>query len=367
MENTGSLIRNGILLPGSQLGGYVIENRLATGGMSHIYLARTGTRWSHRQVVLKVLLPHLLEQSEMVKMFRYEARLASMLRHPNLVEVQGLEQAAGEEYMVMEYLRGWNLRQVLRTLLSHKLHLPRRVCLHIVLSICDCLDYIHRFRGADDQPLDIIHRDVSLENILLTRSGQIKLLDFGIAKASFIDIATAPRRVKGKLLYMAPEVVNGQRGDQRIDVYALGVVLYCASLMRRPYNNASQGKLLRKIMTSEPPRPREVDPTFPEELEAIILRAMHRDLDQRYPSAADLRRDLATHAGNTVGLMFPDELADYVQTLVPLQDEQPQHDTGQLPAQPSGLRQMLRQALPFMLVGLCGLASGALTAHQLLF
>jgi len=162
-----------VFKPGTALSQYTIVGKLATGGMSEIYLARVnGPLGFTKFVVLKVILPHLLEKPKYAKMFQYEARLAAMLNHPNVVQIFGFDRSDEVHFIAMEYIDGQNLREILRALVERGQRLPRSIALHLVCSACGVLEYAHDFTDPSGQPMKIIHRDVSLENILITYQGR---------------------------------------------------------------------------------------------------------------------------------------------------------------------------------------------------
>ena len=278
---------------GADVGRYKLLGKLATGGMAEIYLARqSGPSGFSKVVVLKVILPHLASDSNFMNMFANEAKLAALLNHPNVVQVFDYGEEKGLPFMAMEYIDGRNLTRIGKVLHERGEKIPRAIALRVISEVCGALDYAHGLCDNEGNHLRIVHRDISRENILLTYSGRVKLVDFGIAKSAILESYTTEGTIKGKYGYMAPEVIRGGEPDHLIDVYALGVVLYAALLAAMPFRAKNHAQLLEMILNKEPPAPREIDPSVPEDLEAIILRAMHKDRDERYERISDLQHAL---------------------------------------------------------------------------
>jgi serine/threonine protein kinase len=371
----GAVSRAWLLAPGAQLSGYTVVRRLALGGMSDVLLARAP---DGREVVLKVLLPHLAQDPKIEQMFRCEAELAAMLEHPGLAKVHGFAREGEMRFIVMEHVDGLNLRAIVKSLADAGQAFPRDAALHIARAVCEVLAYVHDHVGSDGRPTSIVHRDVSLENILVTRTGQVKLLDFGIAKAAFIALSTTRGKLKGKVSYMAPELLLGASADRRSDIYALGVVLYTLLLMRRPYRGNHPGAVLRQIHATDPPPPRAIDPQLSEELERIVLKAMQRDPRKRYQSAHELRWYLDAAIQSSEMAVTRQRVIDFLDTRFP---QRPSLSLGgnvkrcgraaeRRPValavgRGAWLRPRLRQVLLFGLVALLGLASGALVTFCL--
>jgi serine/threonine protein kinase len=308
-----------LLQPGSELTRYSLLGILATGGMSEIYLARTkGLSGFNKVVALKVILPHLAADEHFMAMFRNEAKLAALLSHPNVVQIFDYGEELNTHFMAMEYIDGRNLRRILAV---HKKTgqrtLPREIALRIVSDTCSALEYAHELTDSDGAPLQIIHRDVSLENIIVTYQGQVKLVDFGIAKATFLENLTAEGTLKGKYSYMAPEIVKGEDLDNRIDIYSVGVVLYALLLGAMPFKAKNTAHLLASILNEDPRPPLQVDPTLPMALDAIIRRALHKDRDRRYQKVGELQEDLETYFAEHESMVRPLHLSKFMAATFP--------------------------------------------------
>ncbi|MBN8467043.1 protein kinase [Corallococcus exiguus] len=274
-------------------GSYQLLKRLATGGMAQIYLARRpGSDAPDKLLVLKRILPHLSENDEFVRMFLDEARIAARLAHPNVVQIYDLGAEGDTFFIAMEYIHGVDARRLWKRSETAGRPLPVPLVCRILLEACAGLDYAHKKTDAAGRPLDIVHRDVSPQNILVTFGGGVKVVDFGIAKAA--DQATVTRSgvLKGKYSYMSPEQAAGQRVDRRSDVFALGVVLHELLTGGRLFKRASDMLTLSAVAECNVPVPSQVAPRVPAELDAIVLKALAKEPDARFQHAQELQRAL---------------------------------------------------------------------------
>ncbi|MBP7126303.1 serine/threonine protein kinase [Myxococcota bacterium] len=287
-------------MEGERLGRYRLVRRLATGGMAEVFLAvAEGPEGFRKVVVVKRVLPHFSEDPRFAEMFLDEARLAARLEHPNIVQIFDLGEADGRYFIAMEFLRGLPVSQVLRRLRARGREFPHPLAAWLLARAAQALHYAHRLQGPDGRPLGIVHRDISPDNLFLTREGVVKVLDFGIAKAATHRHETAAGTVKGKFAYMSPEQVRGQPLDARSDVFSLGVVLYELTTSARPFGGASDLMTVSSILNDPPPRPAEVFPGYDPLLEAVCLRCLEKDRDRRFGSAGELAEALAPLAGGT--------------------------------------------------------------------
>ncbi len=280
------------LAPGATIGRYVLESRIAAGGMAEVWLAQaTGPRGFEKQVVIKSILPHLAENPEFVHLFVNEARLAATLQHPNIVQTFELGETDAGYFIAMEHIPGRTLREfATRARGANKVLPPWFVC-RVCGEVCDALQYAHDVEGPAGQRLEIVHRDVTPENVMVTPAGDTKVLDFGVAQVSREPMAQSGI-LKGKFAYLAPEQIDAdQKADPRTDIYALGVVMYELVTSVQPYRARTQVGLLRAIREPDvlPVPPRELAPWLPKSLEALILKAMRRDPRERFQRASDLR------------------------------------------------------------------------------
>jgi len=272
-----------------RIGRYDIVGELARGGMGEILLARLeGPSGFERTVVLKRAR---MEKggTDLVSMFLDEARLASRIRHPNVVHVEDLGIDGGLPYLVMEYLDGENVGGVARRLAARGEPMPIRLAAYVVAEACAGLHAAHELVDARGAPLAIVHRDVSPQNVFTTYQGDVKILDFGIAS---VEGAVGDGRVRGKYAYMAPEQLADDAPDRRVDIFALGVILYELVTGVRLFQRFTTTATVRAV-TSDPVVPaRRVAPRVPPSLDAICMRALARPRDERYATASAMRRDL---------------------------------------------------------------------------
>jgi serine/threonine protein kinase len=276
------------------LGKYQFIKKLAAGGMAEVFLAKaTGPMGFEKSLVLKRILPHLAEDPHFVEMFFAEARLAAQLNHPNTVQIFDFGESEGSYYLAMEYIDGLNLRALLKSAGSAGMILPPVCCAKIIAFACEGLSFAHDFVDPDTrEPLNLVHRDVSPDNILLSRQGAVKVVDFGIAKAANQGHKTQTGMIKGKIAYMPPEQLQGLLLDRRVDVYALGVVLYEMLTGKKPFDAATDVSLMHAIL-SEPLVPaRKRRPDLPQALGQILDRALSKDPGSRYPDCRAFQSDL---------------------------------------------------------------------------
>jgi len=284
-------------------GNYFLVRKLAEGGMAEIFLAKQlGVEGFERNVVIKRMLQHLSSVPDFVNMFLDEARLAARLAHPNIVQINDLGHADGCYFISMEYLAGEDFSTLLRTCAQRQDYVPLNISLKVVAEAATGLHFAHEFTDAKGAPMNVVHRDVSPSNIFITYTGQVKVLDFGIARAETRVTNTTAGVVKGKYQYMAPEQASSGNVDRRADIYSLGVSLYEAVTNTRPFARDNDLAILKALLANEYVRPRVARPDLPEEIERIILKALTPDLQKRYQTAAELAQDLAVYLqANTSG------------------------------------------------------------------
>lgn len=283
---------------GTHIGKYVVRRKLAEGGMAEIYLCTArGAEGFEKEVVIKRVRAFLASDPEFVGMFIAEARLASRLNHANVVQIFDFDKHEDTYYLAMEYVRGcslWELRKRGKELMEP---VPPMLVAHIGAEVARGLHYAHRVR-VNGQPLDLVHRDVTPHNVLLSFDGAVKLTDFGIAKAG--NKLTQPGVLKGKFAYMSPEQARGEAVDARTDIFALGVVLWEMLTGGRLFDGDSEVAVLRAVQQSTIPPPARLNPDVPADLDAAVVRALDRDPALRFQTAAEFERALAqcvlTHA-----------------------------------------------------------------------
>ncbi len=274
-------------------GQYVLVRKLAEGGMAEIFLAkRLGADGFERNVVIKRMLSHLSGMREFKEMFRDEAWLAAKLRHPNVVQIDELGFVDGCYFICMEYLAGEDFSTTVRTASFRGEYVPVSFVLRILADAARGLHYAHELTDESGQPLNIVHRDISPSNLYVTYDGQVKVLDFGIAKAESRLAHTRTGVVKGKYIYMAPEQAQGHEVDRRADIFSLGVSLYEALTHVRPFARDNDLAVLKALLNREFEPPRALRPELSPELEAVVLKAMAYEPAHRYATAMEFADDL---------------------------------------------------------------------------
>jgi serine/threonine protein kinase len=271
-----------------EFGKYRLIAHLATGGMADIYLAtQTSLAGFEKLIVIKRILANLSREARFVEMFLDEARIAAMLNHPNVVHIFDLGRIKGQYFIAMEYLAGESLSTLIRACRKRKIRIPPELAAGMVLQAAEGLHHAHTMTGRDAKPLGIVHRDVSPQNVFVLYDGVVKVVDFGIAKAALRSTKTQTGTLKGKYAYMSPEQILSQELDGRSDVFSLGVVLWECLVRRKLFNQENDLKLLQAITEQDAPSPRSVDPEVPELLAEITRKALARNRDERYQTAAE--------------------------------------------------------------------------------
>ncbi len=331
-----------LLKPGDVLGKYEIMNELAVGGMAAIYLARvTGTAGFEKNVVLKCILPSIAGDSSFVTMFLDEARLAATLRHSNIADVFDVGNEDKHYYFAMEYVHGQNARALRLEAKKRGIAIPIEVALATVIGTTAALAYAHQVAGPAG-PLHLVHRDVSPSNILVSYEGAVKLVDFGIARASLRSGAkTRTGMRKGKVPYMSPEQCRGHTVDNRSDLFSLGTVLYELTAPQRPFIGNSDFEVMDAIVTANPPPPSRLVPGYPAQLEEIVLRLLAREPAARYPTANEALDDLERFCSSNGILTSSHVVAKFMRELfpeTPVKDEKQHNTYADFLNMPSGAR-----------------------------
>jgi serine/threonine protein kinase len=276
--------------PGRQIGKYRVVRRLAVGGMAEIYLAEArGIEGFTKHVVLKRILPQFAQSETFVRLFLNEARVSATLDHPNIATVYDIGEADGVYFFTMEYLHGEDLGHLLREMVARQARLPLEHALTIGVGVAAGLHAAHEKRSPDGRPLGIVHRDVSPSNVVVTYDGGVKLCDFGVAKITSQAELTSTGTLKGKVSYMSPEQCNNEGLDRRSDIFALGVLLYELTTQTRLFKGDSEAATLKMVLDADIAPPSTRIPDYPADLEATILKALHRDRQDRYATARELQ------------------------------------------------------------------------------
>ncbi|MFW5921417.1 MAG: serine/threonine protein kinase [Polyangiales bacterium] len=273
-----------------RLGRYHLTERIAYGGMAEIFRGFTyDEEGFRRDVAIKKLLPHYVEDKQFIQMLTDEFKLVSYLRHPNIAEVYELAEVEGDLLVVMEYVDGKDLRSTLEKSRERGVTLQFDDIVYLMARALDGLHHAHHARDDKGEPLNIVHRDFSPANVLITYDGQVKICDFGIAKARHNRVQTKTGIIKGKIKYMSPEQAFGRPLDARSDVFSAGSVLYELCTGRPPFTAPNEIDLIFAVRDAAPTPVREMNPNVPEALEAIIEKAMTSSLKSRYQSGKECR------------------------------------------------------------------------------
>jgi len=277
--------------------------------MAEIFLARAPAQpGAEPLVAIKRILPWANDETDFTNMFIDEACISASLKHPNIARVHEFGQEQGHYFLAMEYASGRDLRSVLNYLQRTGVLPPVPLVLVVGMRLAQALDYAHRQKRPDGTPMEIIHRDVSPPNVLLTYDGGVKLIDFGIAKASSRATRTRAGRLKGKIAYMSPEQVQGKNIDQRADLFSLGVLLYELITARSLFHGKNQIDTMHQVRKADVPPPSSINPDVPGEVDALLLKALARDREERYQSAANLREEIQRYLVRSRAVFGPEHL-----------------------------------------------------------
>ena len=268
-----------------------------------MYLARLGGAGGfQRFVAIKRLHPHLAGDHEFIQMFLDEARLAARLHHPNVVPILEIGESPEGYYLVMEYIEGDTLARLLARSAQAGKPLPPKVAIRVCLDTLAGLHQAHELTDDDGQPLGIVHRDVSPQNILVGVDGSARITDFGVARATTRLSTTRTGQLKGKLAYMAPEQARGKDIDRRADVFAMGIVVWESLGLKRLFKGEGEADTLNRVLYEPIPKLRTANPTIPTELETVVMKALEREPDARYATAAEFG-DALEKAARTLGIL----------------------------------------------------------------
>jgi serine/threonine-protein kinase len=285
------------LTRGSRLGKYELLLRIGRGGMATVWVAleHADKKEDRRLVAVKAILSDLASDLEFVKMFLDEGRLVRSIGHRNVVEVYEVGEAAGHMYMSMQWVEGESLHSIIAEA-GKRRPIPPEMAVRVVADTAAGLHAAHELKDDEGALLGVVHRDVSPHNILVGTDGQIKLVDFGVAKAmGRLADATSAGQLKGKFGYMSPEQATAKPFDRRSDVFSLGIVLFELTTGRRLFRGANDAETLHLVASAEIPRPTLIDSSYPERLEQIVGKALQRDPDRRYQTAEALQKDLESY------------------------------------------------------------------------
>ncbi len=296
-----------------QFGPYEVYERLGVGGMATVYRAKKrGPAGFERSVALKRMLTHLAEDPSFVESFVREAKVASLLQHPNVAQVYDFGRISGVYYIAMELVAGFDLRKLLRYANRANEAIPMPVILSILGELCDALDYAHTFVDESGQPLHIVHRDVSPSNLIVAHTGHLKVIDFGIAKASSRQLHTESGQVKGKLGYMSPEVALGMAVGPVADIFSAGVVAWELVTASPLFSARTDFETMRRIREEPIAPPSRLNPACPRKLDDLILAALQREPEHRLPTARLFRHALDQIAAETATQVSARAVAEWI-------------------------------------------------------
>ncbi|RKH69935.1 serine/threonine-protein kinase [Corallococcus interemptor] len=295
-----------------------MSSRIATGGMAEVYLARAISPDGQRgpAVAVKRLMPHLVVDRRIVQMFLNEARITAQVRHPNVVSILELGMEGAEPFIAMELLEGRSFAEVRQEAAERGQRVPLGITLRVLVEACRGLDAAHRAVDEAGRPLKIVHRDFTPDNIHVGVNGAVKVIDFGIAKADALGSGTEPGTLKGKFFYMSPEMIAGRDVDHRADLFAAGVMLYEQLCGRRPFTGMSTDEVLTRISEGKPRPPTAFDPSVPQALEAVCLKALAKDPAARFDSLQSFIAAIEL-LGGPAEVAAPAQVAAYLDALFP--------------------------------------------------
>lgn len=298
---------------------YVLAKCIARGGMAEIFLGKQiGKDGFQRLCAIKRILPHFGQDSEFIEMFRDEAHICKRLQHANIVRVEGFEEVEGSYAIIMEFVDGADLRSLLAACEKANCQLSVPMAVYVIAETARGLHYAHtKVDEVTNKPLEIVHRDISPQNILISYEGEVKVTDFGIADADNKMTDTKPGVVKGKYSYMSPEQINAKQVDARSDVFALGIVLWEMLAMRRLFQGENEVMTINLVRKCEIPTPlSSINPKVDEELESIILKALEKDRTKRFQSAEELERRLRVYLSKKYPGYTPSLLAQLIKEVL---------------------------------------------------
>lgn len=304
--------------PGQTLGRYEFLVPIAEGGMASVWAARLkGSRGFSKTVAVKTMLPSVSDDPQFEQMFLDEAQIASRIRHPNVVEIMDLGEQDEVLYLVMEWVDGEPLSSLRRAAVKHG-GIPRSIALRIVADACAGLHAAHELKDDAGNPVGLVHRDISPQNILITFGGAVKIVDFGVAKAAGRSTGqTVAGQVKGKPPYMSPEQALGEVVDRRTDVFALGIILYQLTTGKHPFRGESDLVTLQNIVSDKPiVPPRSHDRQYPKELEVVVMKALDRKRDRRYQSCAEFEAAIEEVFQKAIPRPRTEEAAKFMQDML---------------------------------------------------
>ncbi len=275
-----------------QFGKYLIIDKIAAGGLAELFKSKvSGAQGFEKLIAIKTILPHLAQDNELIRCFIDEAKLAALLNHQNIVQIYDFGDFEGTFYIAMQYLYGKDLRRVIDRAKEKNISIDLGYSLYITSLICSGLGYAHNLKDLEGEPLKLIHRDITPQNIIITYDGDVKIVDFGIAKAAARSTLTQVGTIKGKVAHMSPEQAAGQAIDHRSDIFSTGIILYELVTGKKLFTGDTM-EILAKVRDCKFELAEIAAPNLPEKVYSIIHRALAKDPDKRYQSCAEIQSDL---------------------------------------------------------------------------
>jgi len=285
---------------GTRFGKYTLLNRIAVGGMAEVFLARQeGLEGFEKTICIKRIRPHLSSQPNFVRMFLNEAKLAAQLNHPNVVQIYDLGRVNDSYFIAMEYISGRDMSRIIPKAEKAGISFPMIYALRIASNVCEGLYYAHTKTDAYGNPLNVVHRDITPENILVSFNGTVKIVDFGIAKANTQLEQTRAGEIKGKLSYMSPEQCMGHVLDARSDIFSFGSVIYEWITGYKLFTGENEMAILKSIIDGKIYPPSYFKEDVPEAVERILMKALDKDKSKRYQSAWEMQFDIDTYLASS--------------------------------------------------------------------
>lgn len=318
---------------------YRVIERLAVGGMAEVFLAeRVGLEGFKKRVAIKRVLPHLSQKTRFIAMFLDEARVSAYLTHSNVAQVFDIGVGENAYFIVMEYVEGADLKSVMEYMRKSGRSFPVEVAVHVAEKMCEGLSYAHEAKTPEGDPLCIVHRDVSPPNVLITKYGEVKIVDFGLAKATSQLEKSDPGIVKGKFSYLSPEAAQGQEVDARTDIFATGIILWEMLAQKRLFLGENDARTVIQVRAANIPPLGAINKDVPPELDRIVARALARDPDKRYATAREMGRDLTTFLYKYGKPVSSQDVAEIVRNTVA-------HRKPQARAKPTTVGKLIEEAL----------------------
>lgn len=292
-EQPAARVEEEEVVDGVKFGQYVLVEKIATGGMAEVWKARMrGVEGFQKIVAIKKILPHLSDNQDFIEMFVDEAKLAAQLNHNNIIHIYDLGKIQSSYYIAMEYIDGFDLKTILRRAEERGNPMEPQLALFIASKVASALDYAHRKRDFDEREMGLVHRDVSPQNVLISQEGDIKLCDFGIAKAASKASHTQAGALKGKLQYMAPEQAWGRSIDRRSDIFALATVLFEMLTGRKLFSGDNELSILEQVREARVTAPSLYNDEVTPEIDKVVIKALQKDPANRYQTAGEMARDI---------------------------------------------------------------------------